>query len=71
MWTKQHLPDYKLSGIVLGAGAAGLVAALRAVSLGARVALVDGRQGADSNLARSGGMFSAAGTRFPGTGRSC
>ena len=72
MWKAQRTPGGtpggilygKLDGIILGAGAAGLVAALRAASLGARVALLDGRCGADSNLVRSGGMFSAAGTRF-------
>jgi fumarate reductase flavoprotein subunit len=50
-------------GIIVGAGAAGLMAALRAGSLGLKVALVDGG-GGDSNLERSGGMFSAAGTRM-------
>ncbi len=52
-----------LDGIIVGAGAAGLMAALRAASLGLEIAVLDPNPG-DSNLARSGGMFSAAGTRF-------
>ena len=51
-------------GVVLGAGAAGLMAALRAAKLGLRVALVDGADGMQSNLVVSSGLFSAAGTRF-------
>jgi fumarate reductase flavoprotein subunit len=51
-------------GIIVGAGAAGLMAALRAASLGLSVILIEDGDEADSNLVRSGGMFSAAGTRF-------
>ncbi len=51
-------------GIVLGAGAAGMVAALRAADQGARVALVDPHGARASNLVASSGLFSAAGTRF-------
>lgn len=50
--------------IIVGAGAAGLAAALRASSLGLRVLVLDPGGGLHSNLARSGGMFTAAGTRF-------
>ena len=51
-------------GVILGAGAAGLVAALRAADGGARVALLDGAAATRSNLVVSSGLFSAAGTRF-------
>lgn len=51
-------------GVILGAGAAGLVAALRAADGGARVALLDGASATRSNLVVSSGLFSAAGTRF-------
>ncbi len=50
--------------IIVGAGAAGLVAALRAARHGLRVVLLEGGDGHKSNLMASGGMFSAAGTRF-------
>ena len=49
--------------VVVGAGAAGLVASLRAASLGRRVVLLDAAAGDQSNLSVSGGMFAAAGTR--------
>lgn len=51
-------------GVIVGAGAAGLLAALKAADLGARVALLDGADAAQSNLWVSSGLFSAAGTRF-------
>jgi fumarate reductase flavoprotein subunit len=50
--------------VIVGAGAAGLLAALRAADLGARVALLDGAEADQSNLWVSSGLFSAAGTRF-------
>jgi fumarate reductase flavoprotein subunit len=53
-----------LAGVVVGAGASGLMAALRASAGGARVALLDCAQGDRSNLVVSGGLFAAAGTRF-------
>ena len=53
-----------LDAVIVGAGAAGLLTALRAASLGARVALLDVAAGARSNMAVSGGMFAGAGTRF-------
>ncbi len=53
----------KLDGIIVGGGAAGLVAALRATASGAEVALVEPDGGAHSNLAYSGGLFAACGTR--------
>ena len=49
--------------VVVGAGAAGLVASLRAATLGMRVVLLDAAAGEQSNLSVSGGMFAAAGTR--------
>ena len=51
-------------GVIVGAGAAGLLAALRADDLGAEVALLDSFDGERSNLWASSGLFSAAGTRF-------
>ncbi len=51
-------------GVIVGAGAAGLMAALRAADLGARVALLDPAGATASNLVASSGLFSAAGTRF-------
>lgn len=51
-------------GVIVGAGAAGLLAALKAADLGARVALLDGAAAETSNLWVSSGLFSAAGTRF-------
>lgn len=51
-------------GVIAGAGAAGMLAALRAADAGAEVALLDGADADQSNLAASSGMFSAAGTRF-------
>ena len=50
--------------VIVGAGAAGMLAALRAADAGARVALIDAADGTQSNLTVSSGMFSAAGTRF-------
>ena len=49
--------------VVVGAGAAGLVASLRAATLGRRVVLLDAAAGDQSNLSVSGGMFAASGTR--------
>ena len=54
----------EFDGVIVGAGAAGLVAALRAADCGASVALLDGGNGEHSNLTVSGGLVSAAGTRF-------
>ena len=51
-------------GVIVGAGAAGLMAALKAADAGARVALLDSGQADRSNLWTSSGLFSAAGTRF-------
>ncbi len=50
--------------VVVGAGAAGMVGALRAAAGGARVALLERDAAAPSNLALSGGLFSAAGSRW-------
>lgn len=47
---------------VVGAGAAGLVAALAAARAGARVVLLDKEDGTASDLAVSGGLIPAAGT---------
>ncbi len=54
----------RFDGVVIGAGAAGLLAALRAADAGARIALLDSGQADRSNLWVSSGLFSAAGTRF-------
>ena len=51
-------------GVIVGAGAAGLLAALRADDLGVRVTLLDSFEAERSNLWVSSGLFSAAGTRF-------
>jgi len=51
-------------GVIAGAGAAGLLAALRAHDAGGRVALLDSFEAEQSNLWTSSGLFSAAGTRF-------
>ena len=58
------MPEAPYDAAILGAGAAGLVAALRAADLGLRVALIDDAEAQASNLATSSGLFSAAGTRF-------
>jgi fumarate reductase flavoprotein subunit len=50
--------------VVVGAGAAGLLGALRAAHGGARVALLERDSTVPSNLAISGGLFSAADTRW-------
>lgn len=50
--------------VIVGAGAAGLMAALRAALGGARVAVLEIGDGERSNLAASGGLFAGAGTRF-------
>ena len=50
--------------VIAGAGAAGMMAALRAAGGGARVALLAGPGPEQSNLWTSGGLFSAAGTRW-------
>ncbi|MBV8912957.1 MAG: FAD-binding protein [Acetobacteraceae bacterium] len=54
----------EFDGIIVGGGAAGLAAALRATASRAHIALVDPDGGAESNLAYSGGLFAAAGTRY-------
>lgn len=54
----------EFDGVVVGAGAAGLIAALRAATLGAHIALIEAEDGSTSNLAVSGGLFPGAGTRF-------
>jgi fumarate reductase flavoprotein subunit len=51
-------------GVIIGAGAAGLVAALRAAKSGAKIALLDQARGDNSNLVVSGGLVAGAGTRF-------
>jgi fumarate reductase flavoprotein subunit len=56
--------SWEYDAIVIGAGAAGLLASLRAASLGAQVLLLDDVAGDNSNLVVSGGLFSAAGTRI-------
>jgi fumarate reductase flavoprotein subunit len=48
---------------ILGAGAAGMLAALRATSLGLRVVLFDPFWSQPNNLLLSGGLFPAAGSR--------
>jgi fumarate reductase flavoprotein subunit len=50
--------------VVAGAGAAGMVAALAAAHRGAHVALLERDAAERSNLAISGGLFAAAGTRW-------
>ena len=50
--------------VVAGAGAAGLVAALAAAAAGARVVLLERDAAAPNLLSVSGGLFSAAGTRW-------
>lgn len=50
--------------LVAGAGAAGLLAALAAAHRGARVVLLERDAAEPSNLAISGGLFAAAGTRW-------
>ncbi|MGI4952788.1 MAG: FAD-dependent oxidoreductase [Janthinobacterium lividum] len=57
-------PGPVFDGVIAGAGAAGLLAALRAADRGATVALLDSFTGQQSNLWASSGLFSAAGTRF-------
>ena len=54
----------QFDGVIVGAGAAGLLAALRAEDAGARVALLDSHAAEQSNLWASSGLFSAAGSRF-------
>ncbi len=54
----------RFDAVIVGAGAAGMLAALRAEDAGARVALLDSHQAEMSNLWASSGLFSAAGTRF-------
>lgn len=50
--------------VVAGAGAAGMIAALAAAERGARVALLERDATAPSTLSVSGGLISAAGTRW-------
>ncbi|MBU8545389.1 MULTISPECIES: FAD-dependent oxidoreductase [Roseomonadaceae] len=50
--------------VVAGAGAAGMMAALAAAEAGARVALLERDAAAPSTLSVSGGLISAAGTRW-------
>ncbi|MEO3470400.1 FAD-binding protein [Roseomonas sp. CAU 1739] len=56
------MADFDL--LVVGAGAAGLMGALRAAQGGARVCLLERDAAQRSNLMISGGLFAAAGTRF-------
>ncbi|MBC9178902.1 FAD-dependent oxidoreductase [Pseudoroseomonas ludipueritiae] len=56
------MADWDLA--VVGAGAAGMLGALRAEAGGARVVLLERDADASSNLALSGGLFSAAGSRW-------
>ncbi len=50
--------------VVAGAGAAGMMAALAAAAAGARVALLERDAAAPTTLSVSGGLISAAGTRW-------
>lgn len=54
----------RFDAVIVGAGAAGMLAALRAAEAGARIALLDSHHAEMSNLWASSGLFSAAGTRF-------
>jgi fumarate reductase flavoprotein subunit len=54
----------EFNAIVVGAGAAGLMAALRATAGGARILLLECADGSESDFAKSGGGVSAAGTRM-------
>ncbi|MCG6121258.1 MAG: FAD-dependent oxidoreductase [Microvirga sp.] len=54
--------------VVVGAGAAGLTAAFAAAQAGALVTLVERDDGKTSNLAVSGGLIAAAGTRAQKSG---
>ena len=62
--SERSAPCPVFDGVIVGAGAAGLLAALKAADLGVRVALLDGASAERSNLWVSSGLFSAAGTRF-------
>lgn len=53
--------------IIVGAGAAGLMAAMVAADLGAKILLLERHDGSGSDLALGGGLPSAAGTRFQST----
>ena len=64
MTARADSPAPAFDAVIVGAGAAGLFAALKADDLGARVALLDGFDAERSNLWVSSGLFSAAGTRF-------
>jgi fumarate reductase flavoprotein subunit len=52
-----------IDAIVVGAGAAGLMVALRGAARGARILLLECADGSTSDFAKSGGGVSAAGTR--------
>jgi fumarate reductase flavoprotein subunit len=53
----------EFDAIVVGAGAAGLMAALRGSARGGRILLLECADGSESDFAKSGGGVSAAGTR--------
>jgi fumarate reductase flavoprotein subunit len=53
----------EFDAIVVGAGAAGLMAALRGAARGRRILLLECADGSESDFAKSGGGVSAAGTR--------
>lgn len=55
--------DRDIDAIVVGAGAAGLMAALRGAARGLRILLLECADGSESDFAKSGGGVSAAGTR--------
>lgn len=59
-----HPMSKNLDLAVLGAGAAGMMAALAAAHHGLRVALIDPHGAQPNNLAISGGLFPAAGSRL-------
>ena len=52
----------EFDAIVVGAGAAGLMAALRGAARGVRILLIESADGSESDFAKSGGGVSAAGT---------
>jgi fumarate reductase flavoprotein subunit len=54
--------DRDINAIVVGAGAAGLMTALRGAARGLRILLLECADGSESDFAKSGGGVSAAGT---------
>ena len=58
----RDMPD--ADAIVIGAGAAGMMAALAAAHGGARVLVLERDLAGQSNLLVSGGLFPGAGTRW-------